>query len=125
MCLRFASMVESSNDAVIGKTLDGIITDWNSGAEQLYGYTAREVMGKPINLLTPPDRPDEVPRLISRIRSGERIGRYETERVTKDRRHIQVSLSLSPIKKVDGSIIGISTTARRISLREKGFRMRS
>ena len=119
MCLRFVSMVESSNDAVIGKTLDGIITDWNSGAEQLYGYTAREVMGKPINLLTPPDRPDEVPRLISRIRSGERIGRYETERITKDGRRIQVSLSLSPIKKADGTIIGISTTAHDITERKR------
>ena len=118
-CLRFVSMVESSNDAVVGKTLDGIITDWNSGAERLYGYTAREVMGKPISLLSPPDRPDEIPRLIGRIQSGERIGRYETDRITKDGRRIQVSLSLSPIKKADGTIIGISTTAHDITEKKR------
>jgi len=119
VCLRFVSMVESSNDAVVGKTLDGIITDWNSGAEQLYGFTAREVIGEPISLLTPPDRPDEVPRLIERIQSGERIGRYETERITKDGRRIQVSLSLSPIKNADGAIIGVSTTANDITERKR------
>jgi PAS domain S-box-containing protein len=118
-CLRFVSMVESSNDAVVGKTLDGIITDWNSGAERLYGYTAGEVIGKPISLLSPPDRPDEVPRLIGRIRSGERIGRYETDRITKDGRIIQVSLSLSPIRNADGAIIGISTTANDITERKR------
>jgi PAS domain S-box-containing protein len=119
MCLRFVSMVESSNDAVVGKTLDGIITDWNSGAERLYGFTAREVMGKPISLLAPPDRPDEIPRLIGRIRSGERIGRYETDRITKDGRRIQVSLSMSPIKKADGTIIGVSTTTNDITEKKR------
>lgn len=118
-CLRFVSMVESSNDAVVGKTLEGIITDWNSGAERLYGFTAREVMGKPISLLSPPDRPDEIPRLIGRIQSGERIGRYETDRITKDGRRIQVSLSLSPIKNADGAIIGISTAAHDITEKKR------
>ncbi|HJX56245.1 MAG TPA: PAS domain S-box protein [Methanoregula sp.] len=118
-CLRFVSMVESSNDAVVGKTLDGIITDWNSGAERLYGYTAREVIGKPISLLSPPDRPDEIPRLIGRIQSGERIGRYETDRITKDGKRIQVSLSLSPIKNADGAIIGISTTAHDVTEKKR------
>jgi len=118
-CLRFVSMVESSNDAVVGKTLDGIITDWNSGAERLYGYTAREVTGKPVSLLSPPDRPDEIPRLIRSIRRGERIGRYETDRITKDGRRIQVSLSLSPIKNADGAIIGISTTAHDITEKKR------
>ncbi len=112
-------MVESSNDAVVGKTLDGIITDWNSGAERLYGYTAREVMGKPVSLLSPPDRPDEIPRLIGRILSGERIGRYETDRITKDGRLIQVSLSLSPIKNPEGVITGISTTAHDITEKKR------
>ncbi|HET6581126.1 MAG TPA: PAS domain S-box protein [Methanoregula sp.] len=118
-CLRFVSMVESSNDAVVGKTLDGIITDWNSGAERLYGYTAREVLGKPVSLLSPPDRPDEIPRLIARIQSGERIGRYETDRVTKDGRLIQVSLSLSPIRNANGVIIGISTTAHDVTEKKR------
>jgi PAS domain S-box-containing protein len=115
MCLRFVSMVDSSNDAVVGKTLDGIITDWNSGAERLYGYTAEEIIGKPARLLTPPDRSDEVPQLIGRIRNGECIERYETERMTKDKRRIQVSLSLSPIKNAQGIIIGASSTAHDIT----------
>ncbi len=119
MCLRFVSMVDSSNDAVVGKTLDGTITDWNSGAERLYGYTAREIIGKPARLLTPPDRSDEVPQLIGRIRNGERIERYETERLTKDKRRIQVSLSLSPIKNAQGTIIGASSTAHDITEKKR------
>ncbi len=119
LCRRSVSMLESSDDAVVGKTLDGIITDWNSGAERLYGYTAREIIGKPVRVLTPPDRPDEVPRLIERIRRGERIGRYETERITKDGRRIQVSLSLSPIKDALGAIIGVSTTANDITEKKR------
>jgi PAS domain S-box-containing protein len=115
MCLRFVSMVDSSNDAVVGKTLDGIITDWNSGAEQLYGYTADEIVGRHIRTLTPSDRHDEIPQLIERIRNGERIGRYETERITKDGRRIQVSLSLSPIKNAQGIIVGASSTANDIT----------
>jgi PAS domain S-box-containing protein len=119
MCLRFVSMVESSNDAIVGKTLNGIITDWNSGAERLYGYTSREVLGKPVSLLTPPDRADEVPRLIGRILSGDRIGRYETERITKDGRRIQVSLSMSPVRDSGGTIIGVSTSAHNITDRKQ------
>jgi PAS domain S-box-containing protein len=119
MCLRFVSMVDSSNDAVVGKTLDGIITDWNSGAERLYGYTAGEIIGKPARVLTPPDRSDEVPQLIGRIRNGERIERYETERITKDGRRIQVSLSLSPVKNAQGIIIGASSTANDITEKKR------
>ncbi len=119
LCRRSVSMLESSDDAVVGKTLDGIITDWNSGAERLYGYTAREIIGKPVRLLTPPDRPDDVPRLIERIRRGERIERYETDRITKDGRSIQVSLSLSPIKDAHGAIIGASTTANDITEKKR------
>ncbi len=119
LCRRSVSMLESSNDAVVGKTLDGIITDWNAGAERLYGYTAREIIGKPVRMLTPRDRPDEVPRLIERIRRGERIERYETDRITKDGRRIQVSLSLSPIKDAHGDIIGVSTTANDITEKKK------
>jgi PAS domain S-box-containing protein len=114
-CLRYVSMVDSSNDAVVGKTLDGIITDWNSGAERLYGYTADEIVCRHIRTLTPPDRHDEIPQLIGRIRKGERIERYETERMTKDGRRIKVSLSLSPIKNAQGTIIGASSTAHDIT----------
>ena len=119
MCLRFVSMVDSSNDAVVGKTLDGIITDWNSGAERLYGYTADEIVGRHIRTLTPSDRHDEIPQLIGRIRNGERIERYETERMTKDGRRIQVSLSLSPIKNAQGTIIGASSTAHDITEKKR------
>jgi PAS domain S-box-containing protein len=119
LCRRSVSMLESSNDAIIGKTLEGIITDWNSGAERLYGYTASEMIGKPVRLLTPPDRPDEVPRLLERIRRGERIERYETDRITKDGRRIQVSLSLSPIKDAKGIIIGASATANDITEKKR------
>ena len=119
MCLRFVSMVDSSNDAVVGKTLDGIITDWNSGAERLYGYTADEIVGRHIRTLTPSDRHDEIPQLIERIRNGERIERYETERMTKDGRRIQVSLSLSPIKNAQGTIVGASSTAHDITEKKR------
>jgi PAS domain S-box-containing protein len=119
MCLRFVSMVDSSNDAVVGKTLDGIITDWNSGAERLYGYTADEIVGRHIRTLTPLDRHDEIPQLIKRIRNGERIERYETERMTKDGKRIQVSLSLSPIKNAQGTIIGASSTANDITEKKR------
>jgi len=119
ICLRFVSMVDSSNDAVVGKTLDGIITDWNSGAERLYGYTADEIVGRHIRTLTPPDRHDEIPRLIERIRNGERIERYETERITKDGKRIQVSLSLSPIINPQGTIIGASSSAHDITARKR------
>jgi PAS domain S-box-containing protein len=119
MCLRFVSMIDSSNDAVVGKTLDGIITDWNSGAEQLYGYTADEIIGRHIRTLTPSDRHDEIPQLIERIRNGERIERYETERITKDGRRIQVSLSLSPIKNAQGTIVGASSTANDITEKKR------
>src|SRR5512137_95320 len=119
MCLRFVSMVDSSNDAVVGKTLDGIITDWNSGAERLYGYTADEIVGRHIRTLTPSDRHDEIPQLIDRIRKGERIGRYDTERMTKDGRRIQVSLSLSPIKNAQGTIVGASSTAHDITEKKR------
>ena len=119
MCLRFVSMVDSSNDAVVGKTLDGIITDWNSGAERLYGYTADEIVGRHIRTLTPSDRHDEIPQLIERIRKGERIERYETERMTKDGRRIQVSLSLSPIKNAQGTIVGASSTAHDITEKKR------
>ena len=119
MCLRFVSMVDSSNDSVVGKTLDGIITDWNSGAEQLYGYTADEIVGRHIRTLTPLDHHDEIPQLIKRIRNGERIERYETERVTKDGRRIKVSLSLSPIKNAQGTIVGASSTANDITEKKR------
>jgi len=116
---QLAAIVESSNDAIIGKTLDGIVTSWNRGAEHIYGYTAAEIVGKPITVLIPPDHLDEEPRIVERVRSGERIEHFETVRRRKDGRDIQVSLNISPIRDATGRIIGISKIARDITERER------
>jgi len=114
---RLAAIVSSSSEAIIGKTLDGTVTDWNVGAEKLYGYRAGEVIGKPINILVPPGYPDDVPALLERIGKGESIERYETVRMRKDGKKIQVALSLSPVKDPAGIVIGASTIAFDISER--------
>ena len=114
---RLAAIVSSSSEAIIGKTLDGTITDWNIGAEKLYGYPAGEVIGKPITILVPPGYPDDVPALLERVRNGESIERYETTRMRKDGKKIQVSLSLSPVKDSSGNVVGASTIAYDISER--------
>jgi len=113
--LRLASIVESSEDAIIGKTLDGIITSWNEGAERLYGYSAEEVIGRPISILVSPDRPDEVPNILRRLKQGERIEQFETQRLSKDGEVLDISLSISPIKNNAGVIIGAATIARDIT----------
>ncbi len=110
-----ASIVEYSDDAIITKTSKGIITSWNSGAERIYGYSAKEVLEQPISILIPPDQSDEVPALLERIERGERIRHYETVRRRKDGRLIHVSQSISPIKDKDGRLIGASTIARDIT----------
>jgi PAS domain S-box-containing protein len=115
---QLAAIVESSDDAIIGKTLDGIVTSWNKGAERLYGYTAEEIIDKPIIILLPPGRLDEEPQIIGRVRSGERIEHLETVRRHKDGRDIHVSLTISPIKDATGKIIGASKIARDISARK-------
>ncbi len=110
-----ASIVESSDDAIITKTATGIITSWNSGAEKIYGFSAREALGKPISLLTPPGYTDEVPEILKRIQRGESIRHYETVRQRKDGQIINVSVSVSPVKDKQGRIIGASTIARDIT----------
>ncbi len=112
---QLATIVESSDDAIIGKTLEGIITSWNFGAEKIYGYTAKEVIGRSISILTPSDLPDDVPQILEKIRRGEHIANYETIRMRKDGRRINVFLSISPIKNVDGKTTGASTIARDIT----------
>ncbi len=112
---RMASIVDSSADAIIGKDLDGIITTWNRGAEAMYGYSADEVIGKNIALLTSKDRPDEIPQLLARIANGESIEHYESVRVSKDGRHLNVSISISPIREAGGRIVGASAIARDIT----------
>jgi PAS domain S-box-containing protein len=116
--LRLASIIESSDDAILGKTLEGVITSWNIGAERLYGYSADEMIGQPIARLAPPDRADEITRIIERLKRGERVEHLETLRVRKDGRKINVALTISPIKNTAGHIIGASTIARDITERK-------
>lgn len=119
---RLAAIVESSDDAIIGKDLHGIIQSWNPGAERTFGYTADEVIGRPISILVPPERADETPRILAQIARGERVEHYETQRRTKDGRILTVSLSISPIKNSAGAIIGVSKIARDITEREQSIR---
>ncbi|MCE0483153.1 MAG: PAS domain S-box protein [Methylacidiphilales bacterium] len=117
--LHLRAVVESSDDAIISKTLDGIITSWNKGAERIFGYTASEVIGQPIYILFPPDRMEEEAHILSRIRRGERIEHYETERVRKDGARLDISLTISAIRDNKGQIIGASKIARNITERKK------
>jgi PAS domain S-box-containing protein len=111
-----AAIVDSSNDAIIGKTLEGVITTWNRGAKEIYGYDAEEMVGKSISLLVPPGHPDEVRRIIARMLENDaRIDHFETQRVRKDGRLIDVSVSVSPIRDAGGTIVGASSVARDVT----------
>lgn len=110
-----AAIIESADDAIISKTLEGIITSWNKGAERIFGYTAEEAVGKPVTMLIPDDHMDEEPNILARLRAGDRIEHYETVRVTKDGRLIDISLTVSPIKGPNGQIVGASKIARDIT----------
>jgi PAS domain S-box-containing protein len=110
-----AAIVESSDDAIIGETLDGVITSWNQAAQRILGYTADEIIGKPISTLMPPAHSEDMARILERIRRGERVGHFETQRLTKDGQVIDVSLSVSPIRDADGQIIGAAKVARDIT----------
>ena len=114
-----ASIVECSGDAIISKTLDGVITSWNKGAERIFGYTAKEVIGKPVTILIPPERHDEEPAILARLRRGERIDHYETVRQRKNGSLLNISLTVSPIKNAHGKIIGASKIARDITERKR------
>ncbi|MBA2340143.1 MAG: PAS domain S-box protein [Pyrinomonadaceae bacterium] len=116
---KLASIVESSDDAIFSQTLDGIIQSWNRGAERLYGYTAEEIKGRSVSILFPPDHLDDDLNILERIKRGERIEHYETVRVSKDGRHINVSMSISPIKDKTGRIAGASKIARDITERTR------
>ena len=110
-----ASIVESSDDAIISKNLDGIITSWNRGAERVFGYTAQEAIGQPITIVIPQDRQDEERAILTRIRRGERIDHFETVRQRKHGSLIVVSLTVSPVKDAKGKIVGASKSARDIT----------
>lgn len=114
--LRFlAAIVESTDDAVITKNLDSTITSWNRGAEHIFGYLAEEIIGQSITVLIPPDRQDEEPAILDRLRRGERIDHYETIRLRKDGSQLHVSLTVSPVKDAAGKIVGASKIARDIT----------
>jgi PAS domain S-box-containing protein len=115
-----ASIVESSDDAIVSKTLDGRILTWNKGAERLFGFTAKEAIGSSVTIIIPPDRLDEEKEILSRLRQGKKIDHYETVRVSKNGRQIDVSLSISPIRNSAGCIIGASKVARDITARKQG-----
>jgi PAS domain S-box-containing protein len=112
---RLAAIVESSQDAILAKDLDGIITNWNQGAERLFGYTAEEMIGKPVMLLIPEERQDEEPAILARIRKGEMIEHYETIRRRKDGSLVEISLTVSPLRDGQGNIVGASKIARDIT----------
>lgn len=112
---RLAAIVTSSDDAIIGESLEGIVTDWNRGAEMVYGYSAEEMIGQPLSVLTPPGIEDETPAILERIKSGERVDHYETRRCRKDGVVIDVSLTVSPVLDAQGVLQGASKVARDIS----------
>jgi PAS domain S-box-containing protein len=112
---RLASIVEYSDDAIISKDTQGIIQTWNRGAERLFGYRPEEVIGKPVNILIPPDRQDEEPGILNKIRRGEHIDHYETVRMRRDGSLIDISLTVSPLKDARGRVVGASKIARDVS----------
>ena len=117
---QLVSIVESSSDdAIVSKDLDGIIATWNQGAERLFGYTAEEVIGRPITILIPPDRLNEEPEILARIRRGERVDHFETVRRRKDGSLVDISLTISPVRDGQGQIVGASKIARDITERKE------
>jgi PAS domain S-box-containing protein len=118
-----AAIVEASDDAIISKTLDGVVRSWNRGAERLFGYTADEAVGRPINLIIPPERQDEERSILERLRRGERVEHFETVRVAKDGRRIDISLTVSPLFDEDGQVTGASKIARDITERKQSEMM--
>jgi PAS domain S-box-containing protein len=117
---RLAAIVESSDDAIVSKTLDGIITSWNQAAEKMYGYSAKEAIGKSVEMLAPPDRPNEVFGILDKIRRGQHVAHHETVRVRKDGQHITVSLTVSPVKDPAGKVVvGAATIARDVTQRKR------
>ncbi|HET8846621.1 MAG TPA: PAS domain-containing sensor histidine kinase [Ktedonobacteraceae bacterium] len=122
--LHLAAIVASSEEPILSKDLDGIVTSWNEAAQRLYGYSAQEMVGQSVALIFPPDRQQELTQIMEQIRRGERVGNYETIRMRKDRSLVPVSVTISPIKESDGTIIGASAIAHDITPRRELERQR-
>jgi len=118
---RLAAIVDSSDDAIVSKTLDGVITSWNRGAEAMFGYAADEVIGRSIYLIVPPDRHHEEENVLARLRRGEKIDHYETERLARDGRRLNISLTVSPVRDADGRIVGASKVARDVTAQRRAI----
>jgi len=116
---RLALIIDSSEDAILSKDLNGTITSWNKGAERIYGYTPEEVVGKHIALLIPADRPDEIPQILRKIARGERIDHHESVRVAKDGRRLDVFVSVSPLRNAAGDVVGASVIARDVTAQKR------
>src|SRR5262249_26259723 len=112
---RLAAIVDSSEDAIVSKTLDGTILSWNAGAERLFGYSQEEAVGQPITLVIPPDRLDEEREILAKLGRGERIEHFETVRVAKGGRLIDISLTISPVRDANGRVVGASKVARNVT----------
>src|SRR5690349_24602345 len=117
-----SALIESADDAIISKTLEGIITSWNAGAQRIFGYTADEVIGKPVTILIPEDHIDEEPTILARLRAGIRIEHYQTIRQRKDGTLIDISLTVSPIFGPGGRIVGASKIARDVTEQNRAQR---
>ena len=120
---RFAAIVQSSTDAIISKDLNGIITSWNAAAEQIFGYTEKEMIGQPLLRLIPPDKIEEETSILLQIKSGERVNHFETKRINKYNELLDISLNISPIRGIHGNIIGASKIARDITPQKEAERM--
>jgi len=116
---RLVAIVQSSDDAIISKTLQGFVTSWNDAAQRIFGYSASEMIGQPITKLIPPDRIDEEPQILERLKKGERVDHFETKRITKEGKILDISLTISPMKDNDGKITGASKIARDITEQKK------
>ena len=119
LALHLASIVEASDDAIFASSLDGRVVSWNSGAERLYGYKAEEVVGRPVAMLVPPDRADELGWIMKGLRRGKHIEHYESTRVHKDGHRIDISVTVSPIRGKKGTVVGASVIARDITDRKR------
>ena len=114
-----AAIVDSTDDAIVSKTLDGVITSWNAGAERLFGYTASEAVGQHISLIIPVNRTNEETVIIERIKQGERIEHFDTVRIRKDKTTLDIALTISPVRDASGKVIGASKIARDITQRKR------